>query len=525
MRTCLIYFALFLSAAASFAQASDPLPRSTPEAQGVASAALSDFIAALDRDIEHVHGVMVLRGGHVIAEGWWQPYRPDQVHLLHSLSKSFTSTAVGLAVDEGLLSLDDTLVSFFPDLLPETPSPNLSQVRIRDLLSMSTGHVSKDLNTLSLRDEDSIVKAFLALPVAHKPGTHFLYNTPATYMCAAIVEKVTGEKLLDYLRPRLLDPLGIEQAYWSESAEGVTVGGWGLSVRTEAIAHFGQLYLQQGHWQGRQLISRDWVRAATSRQTSTGSNPASDWDQGYGYQFWRSRHASYRGDGAFGQFALVLPEHDAVVAINSGSFDMQRIMNIAWERLLPAFGPAPLAEDAPAHNRLQEQLARLAIPIPDSKGEALGRAQWLGRRWQIAENGLGVRSLSLAPEGDDSILSITTADATHQIRSSSARWISFESNLSLGAPLMGADRTPYRIAASEHWRDENTLLVRIAYTETPRMTGLLLRFSDQSLTIKIEHSASFGAGEVNELTGVMRAAPLPRPAAPHTENRPVPKPT
>ena len=505
MRACLISLALFLGVflvlVTTSGHASDPLPRSTPESQGIASSALAEFVAELDRDIAHVHGVMVLRNGRVIAEGWWEPYRPEYVHLLHSLSKSFTSTAVGLAVNEGHLSLDDTVVSFFPDKLPESPSPNLQQMRIRDLLSMSTGHIGQDLNALSLASEDSIIKAFLALPVAHKPGTHFLYNTPATYMCAAIVEQVTGEKLLDYLRPRLLDPLGIDEAHWSESAEGVTVGGWGLSVRTDAIARFGQLYLQQGHWQGQQLIAKDWVRAATSRQTSTGSNPSSDWDQGYGYQFWRSRHDSYRGDGAFGQFVLVLPNSNAVIAINSGSFDMQRIMNIAWQRLLPAFSQTPLAEDAEAHGRLQAQLRRLAIPIPQSQGEDAGRARWLGRHWEFADNPLGVESLSLAQEGDGSLVSISVSGRAHHVRSSASTWVSGETELELGAPLLGAKPVPYRIAASEHWSDENAMHLRIAYTETPRLTSLEFLFSDEALTVSIKHHGSFGAGDIAPLVG------------------------
>src|SRR5205085_7858891 len=230
---------------------------------------------------------------------------------LYSLSKSFTSTAVGLAIAEGKLSLDDEMVKLFPDDVPPSTGNNLRLMRVSDLLRMSTGQ-----QTEPPRKPDEVwTRTFLAHQVPFKPGTHFLYNTSATYMLSAAVQKATGQTLLDYLKPRLFDPLGIENPTWEKSPQGISTGGYGLSVRTEDIAKFGQLYLQKGKWNGRQLVPEAWVGAATARQTSNGSNPRSDWDQGYGYQFGRRRRGAYRGDGAVGQVWVVLPEQDAVVAI------------------------------------------------------------------------------------------------------------------------------------------------------------------------------------------------------------------
>src|SRR5262249_20696480 len=302
-----------VASSGSFCIAAGPssaLPRSDPEAQGVSSAAILAFVEAADKDIDALHSVMLVRHGNVVAEGWWSPYDADTPHALFSLSKSFTSTAVGLAVAEGKLSVDDEVLKFFPDDAPAEPSDKLKAMRVSDLLRMSTGHQAEP----SLRTEEPWTKVFLAQPVPNKPGTHFLYNTPATYMLSAIVQKATGTTVLDYLRPRLFEPLGIEHPTWGASPQGITLGGYGLSIRTEDIARFGQLYLQRGKWQGKQLVPEAWVEAATARQTSNGSNPKSDWDQGYGYQFWRSRHGAYRGDGAFGQFCVGLPEQDAVIA-------------------------------------------------------------------------------------------------------------------------------------------------------------------------------------------------------------------
>jgi CubicO group peptidase (beta-lactamase class C family) len=241
---------------------------------------------------------------------------------MFSLSKSFTSTAVGLAIAEGKFTIEDPVLKFFPDEAPEKPSANLRAMRVRDLLTMSTSHHNEDIQGFPYNSEESVVKKFLALPVTHKPGTFFVYNTPATYMLSAIVQKTTGQPVLEYLRPRLFAPLGIANPTWEASKQGVSMGGFGLSIRTEDIARFGQLYLQRGKWQGRQLVPESWVATATSRWMSNGSNPESDWEQGYGFQFWRCRHGVFRGDGASGQFCVVFPELDAVAPAICKAYSM-----------------------------------------------------------------------------------------------------------------------------------------------------------------------------------------------------------
>lgn len=340
--------------------AADPirLPRGSAEAQGVSSAAIRAFVETANEKVDTLHSIMIVRHGHVVAEGWWKPESADKPHVLHSLSKSFTSTAVGFAVAEGKLSVDDLVLKFFPEEAPAERSNNLKQMRVRDLLTMSTGHQDEP----KFNAESSWVKTFLAHPVPHKPGAHFQYNSPATYMCSAIVQKVTGQTVLDYLKPRLFEPLGIENPEWGTSPEGITVGGWGLHVRTEDIAKFGQLYLQKGKWNDRQLLPQSWIEQATARQVSNGSDPARDWDQGYGFQFWRCRHGAFRGDGAFGQFCVVLPEQDAVIVITADTRDMQAELNVVWDKLLPAFHSEALPAIADEESKLKRLLESLEVP-------------------------------------------------------------------------------------------------------------------------------------------------------------------
>lgn len=334
------------------------LPRSTPEAQGVSSDIVKAFVEAADKDVATMHSFMLVRHGHVVAEGWWKPEAADKPHVMHSLSKSFTSTAVGLAIEEGKLGLDDEVLKFFPEMAPANPSANLKAMRVRDLLTMSAGHETE----VKLAGSDKPwVEAFLNHPVPHKPGTHFKYNTPATHMCSAIVTKVTGKTVLDYLKPKLFEPLGIADPDWPASPQGNTFGGWGLKVRTEDVAKFGQLYLQKGKWNGKQLIPEKWVELATAKQASNGSNPKSDWDQGYGFQFWRCRYGAFRGDGANGQFCIILPEQDAVIAITADTRNMQAELNVVWDKLLPAFSAKPLRENKTAQDELKKTFAGLSV--------------------------------------------------------------------------------------------------------------------------------------------------------------------
>lgn len=471
-------------------QISRRLPRSSPETQGVSSKALHDFVTAVD-EIDAVHSFMFLRHGNVIAEGWWAPYGPNDPHQLYSLSKSFASTAVGLLIDEGKITLDDTVVSFFADQLPKEPSYNLTAMRIRDLLSMSTGHVSADLRKFSFQSDAILTREFLHLPVQHKPGTHFLYNTPATYMCSAIVQKVTGEKLVDYLQTRLFTPLGIKRPLWTESPQGIAHGGYGLNLRTEDIARFGQLLLQNGEWNGRQLVSSEWIAAATSRQVSNGSNPASDWEQGYGYQFWRCRHGLYRGDGAFGQFCIVMPQYDAVLAITSGTHDMGKIMQVAWDHLLPGLTDDRLPQAKSDQAQLAERLAALRLPVAEGKPSSPLARRIDGATFAFPKNDAGIKSVQLRFSNDHSVLTFRDDEGQHDIRCAHGQW-SKRRMSSIGS---FARRLPNEkdvgVAGSGAWKTDSTYVVKLWMYETTSRLDLEFKFNDDQLSLTGNYHASF----------------------------------
>jgi CubicO group peptidase (beta-lactamase class C family) len=472
--------------AGTFSVAAEPargLPRSTPEAQGISSAAVLGFVEAADKSINSLHSVMVVRHGHVVAEGWWAPYDAGTPHALFSLSKSFTSTAVGLAIAEGKLSLDDEVLKFFPDDAPATPSANLKAMRVSDLLRMSTGHQAEPKVTAT--SDQPWTKIFLAQPVPFKPGTHFLYNTPATYMLSAIVQKVTGTTVLDYLRPRLFEPLGIDRPTWGTSPQGVSLGGYGLSVRTEDIAKFGQLYLQKGEWHGRRLIPEAWVDAATARQTSNGSSPKSDWDQGYGYQFWRCRHGAFRGDGAFGQYCVVLPEQDAVIAITSGVRDMQAVLNAVWDKLLPAFQPSPLPANEDGQSALVRKLASLSIAPQEGSASPGEAAKALGKKFRFPKNDQKLEAIALqGPGPDEAMTLVMTYDGVDQrIVCGRGSWRKGKSPV---GPL--PEQT---VAASGAWTADDTFTAKLCLCETPFIRTLKLKFSAGQVQLDETQNVAF----------------------------------
>jgi len=460
------------------------LPRSTPEAQGIASSAILGVIQAAEQQIHDLHSLVLLRHGQVVAEGWWAPYAPDEPHMMFSLSKSFTSTAIGLAVTEGRLSLDDPVLSFFPGDAPAEISEHLEAMRIRHLLSMSTGHAADTMPPLYAHPEGHWVKAFLAVPVEYAPGTHFLYNTGATYMLSAIIQQLTGQTLLDYLRPRLLDPLGIEQATWETCPRGINIGGFGLSVMTESIARFGQLYLQQGVWQGQQIVPSAWVAEATASQIDNSPNENIDWTQGYGYQFWRCRHNAYRGDGAFGQFCIVMPDQDAVLALTSGVRDMQAVLNLVWEHILPALGPAPLPADDTARTALQQKLGQLVLMLPQGPSTSPLAAQVSGRTYYFAPNELRLESIGFTFDAAGCEFTLRNERGDHQIACGHGAWCK-------GITSFVNRGGPQPVAGAGAWTTEDTYLLKLYYYRTPFCATMTCRFVEDRLMFDFALNVAF----------------------------------
>jgi hypothetical protein len=368
-------------------------------------------------------------------------------------------------------------------------------MRLRDLLMMSTGHQDEP----SAAADKVSAKSFLAQPVPHLPGTHFKYNTAATFMQSAIVQKVTGQTVLDFLRPRLFEPLGIEHPLWDTNFQGISLGGYGLRVRTEDIAKLGQLYLQKGNWHGKQLVPTEWVAMATAKQTSNGSNPKSDWNQGYGFQFWRCRHNAYRGDGAFGQYCVVMPDQDAVVAITSGVKDMQAVLNVIWDKLLPAFQSQALPANTAASAQLAHTLARLEVRAAQGSGSSSLSSKVLKRKFVFQSNDQKIDSLSLSSLDSNTLTLSARMDGKDVvIPCGYQQWKKSRAPLLAGKPAQFADEPT---AASFAWPHDDTCLIKLCAFETPYHTLLTLKFDGDQVTLDSETNVAFGPAKRPQLIG------------------------
>ena len=328
------------------------LTKSLPRAEASAkmTKAADKYFAAVAKEGQDLHSIMVVKDGNVVLEKWMSKGKENEPHILNSVSKTFTSMAVGLAVSEGKLSIDEKLVDIFPEHCPEKPSEFLKEITVEHLLTMTCGHSTDPTYASRTNMETSWIKLFMEHPVTHKPGTNYCYNSLGTYVLSAIVQKRTGQKVVDYLFPRLFRPLGINNVSWAESPEGINTGGWGLFLKTEDLAKMGLMILQKGQFNGKQVVPAEWIEAASAAQVPcvpaglTSDDAAklaefakeSDWLQGYGYQMWRCRYNAFRADGANGQYIIMIPEKNAVVVTTAHVNDMQAEINLIWKHIYPA---------------------------------------------------------------------------------------------------------------------------------------------------------------------------------------------
>lgn len=348
--------------------------RSVPELEGVHSSGLLSCLSRFDalEGNDQLHSFLVVRHGKLIHESYWRPFCGNDTHKMFSLSKSFTSSAVGFAVQEGLIDIDRTVLSYFPDCCLDDASERMRSMTVRHVLTMTSGHAECPIGAVMSKGVKNWVRGFFGEELVHEPGSTFVYNSLATYVLSALVCRVSGCGLVDYLMPRLFEPLGIQRPHWECCPLGIETGGWGLQLRSEDIAKFGELYLRKGVWGTKRLLPESWIEMATAKQVDNSAGRVLDWAAGYGFQFWRCLpEGVYRGDGAYGQYCIVMPKQDMVVVITSAVGDMQRILNILWEELLPAIEDEALEADADAFDSLVSFSRNLVVRRSKTPGVAL----------------------------------------------------------------------------------------------------------------------------------------------------------
>jgi CubicO group peptidase (beta-lactamase class C family) len=475
----------------------------TPEEAGVSSSHIIEFLKDTDSKGIELHSIMFLRYGKIFAESWWNPYSRDIPHIMFSFTKSLTSTAIGFAVHEGLISLSDKICDYFPEKLPKNPSQNLLSVSIKDLLTMSCGQ-SSEIPNLGMSDPDWI-KLFFSQPFPYKPGTAFMYNSAGTNILSALITKISGLSLSQYLKPRLFEPLDIGNIDIYSLSDGTEIGGAGSRMTTEQMAKFIQFVANHGNWQGKQLLPAEWFNMASSKQIDTASSPVyktnmPDWMSGYGFQFWRCcKGDCYRADGAYGQFGVISDKLDAIFIITSAALNFQDTLTCLWNDILPYFEDKPLQEDIHSFSVLKYILENNELHSLLSKHQPISEMRWNNIKavpkskivgcWSDLIGGAGK-----SPKGAfQNIIPFSTDSSVDYIQlffESDQMSINMRSGLKSQSLIinMNSHYSSFRIDNNTYgavgtWRDPNTFEFIVRNCEAATGKDFIIKFSDSDLTL------------------------------------------
>jgi len=468
-----------------------------------------------------IHSVMIIRHGKVISEGWWSPYGPQYKHMMASVSKTFTATAIGLAASENKLKITDKVISFFPYSLPDTISNEIKALTVKDLLTMSVGQEPAP----TFRGADWITTFLSARPV-HQPGSTFLYNNMASFTLSAIVQQATGQTVFDYLTPRLYEPLGIKGIDWDLSPQGINLGAAGLRLHTEDMAKFGQLLLQNGAWNGKQLIPASWVKEATSFKIESRDpgnkrpKELNDWAQGYCYQMWRGRYNTVRFDGARGQWGILIPDKDAVVILTSNSTVTQRELDLVWKFLLPAMKDTPsLQVDKTVSDRLSQKFASLKLDVTETRSaHSRMEATISGKEFQFDPNPANVNAIAFTFGNDGMVkLMIKKDNMSSLIKIGSDSWVMSNANTtsilspppSTSVTSMSTSKSTtakyqlsplHKVGAIYTWLDDSTLQVTARFVEDNMgAETILCKFTDDQggMSVSVHRKGTVPAGQAS----------------------------
>ncbi|WP_082361067.1 serine hydrolase domain-containing protein [Bacillus sp. FJAT-28004] len=470
-----------------------------PENHGLSSKSLLAFFAQINQLNLNLNSFILMQNGKATSEFYRDPYRQGNPQLLFSLSKSFTSIAIGIACDEGLLDVSNKVISFFPDKLPHTISDNLAEMTIHHLLSMNAGHHDNIYG--SVAEKTDWVKAYLAMEVEHKPGTYYRYSTHSTYMLSAILERVTGQKLIDYLMPHLFVPLGISSPSWETCPLGIVAGGMGLSIPTEGIAKFGQMLLNKGVFNGHRIVSDQYILLATSEQSDTSRDEERiDFSQGYGYQFFMCRDGCFMGNGGYGQLCFVSPKHQVVIAATSSFSSMkqlQTLLDLVYDHILLPLDTDILFDHVEQKAELDQHLSNMTFPYTTPRSEPNHTICLNDLHFSFMDNTQMLTQLHFTSSGSEFQFKLIFDDQ-------SVKTYPFNFN----SLIHSTDHFTKDLATHDQevvtqacWIDSYQLSLTLIYIETPYVVIYFVRFYDNKIELKYTNNMSFGFDEY-ELIGV-----------------------
>jgi CubicO group peptidase (beta-lactamase class C family) len=470
----------------------DGLLRAMPESQGLSSASILAFLDDIEETGFEVQSFMLWRRGHVVAEGWWSPYRADRIHMMHSLTKSVTACAVGLAIADGRFHLEDKVVSFFPEHLPATISDNLAAMTVQDLLTMRTGHAAMVSGSAWRPIKTSWIAEFFKIPVVTKPGTNFVYTSAATYMLSAIVTKTTGQSVADYLKPRVFDPLGIQGYQWPAGPEGISPGANGLSWKTSDSLKLGILHAQKGVWQGKQILPTEWTDAVQYPHVK----------DTYGYQWWLGPDGTFLADGLFSQLSFVFPRHDAVLAITAGIPEKSHFNSCVYRHF-----PAAFLEAARPDRRSGIALENRSRSLRLLPAARLTHSPVIhhvaGKDYNFADNSDQVKLMRFDFADDACVFTMEDHRGSHTIKAGLGRTLEGDTTMTGNKLHHEYELDRMSVIASGEWRDDRTFIMTWSFVETAFRDTIICFFEGPSLRFDRQVNVNSAETSLPTLTGRM----------------------
>lgn len=453
----------------------------SPETEGVRASAISQMLSAIRAENKDIHSMLLWRHGKLIFEQYFAPYDESTPHSMFSCSKTFTSMLIGIAQNKGLLSINDPVLKYFSDVPVEHPSENLQAMTLRDLLMMGSGHGEDTIGYMMNCEDGDWARVFLNRPVDYKPGTHFVYNTGATYMLSAILTRITGKTALELAEEWIFRTIGITGATWDTCPKGISIGGSGLHIRSRDMMRMGILLLSRGRWNDTQVIPAEYILEAQTKKidnrNSNDPNQDPNWAAGYCYQMWRCAFDAYRADGMGGQYIVMLPKYDMVAVFTSAlGSDIGYPLTLIERYLLPAIHPGAQFERPEETEELQALAAEMAAPEQTVKPEEAGAFPF-GKTYALPENGMGLAALSV---GEDAIR-MEMADGS--VTTAKYGW---------NAPVKNEEqvKSPHSwmsyavVSAMARWNDSG-LYLRINYHGEPLTFHMTLKPEESGMHIQI----------------------------------------
>lgn len=386
-----------------------------------------NFMSQLAEDRVNLHGFALLHKYDLLANIYYKPFKAESLHRMYSVGKSFVSLAIGILLSEGKIALEDPICNYFQDKLPkEGVHPYIAEIRIKDMLSMRTAHGT----TTYKRYAGDWVESFFNIEPSHRPGTVFSYDTSSTHVLSALVERLSGLELLEFLRIKCLNEIGFsKEAYMIKDPYGVSQGGSGLVCRLDDILRVARLFLDKGIYKGKQLVSSDYLKEATGNQVDTILQSCLDEQLGYGYQTWRVRNKGFSFYGIGGQLAVCFPEEDFILATTADTLNnpngIKDIYDAFFQHIYPYISSNKCNESknklTGSLHEIEESLSAVSVKdLSNFKFETYLDAHTLGKQinnlqYTFDENKLGIESLQLNLEKEKGILKFILNGYGHEI--------------------------------------------------------------------------------------------------------------